>query len=607
MRFGLRWKILILAAAAPVVLGPAALWLIGRSVSIQIRSDVEESLRGAALVCEKVLEARSRTLQTVAFVIAKDPRFFSDPLLPDSNTPQFRATVRDVARDFNKIANADLFEVLDAKGRVIASVGTSSSTPKGRRQLFQKVGGRQPSTGILIEEGALYQMTVTPVSAGGSVVGTLILGTRIAGQLAGELQGLTQSEVSFLAGEALVGSTLPSGADRIGLREIFRRRLGTDANLLEAGVIELNTGVKTYLTLAQPIPGASPGSHPCYIIQRSLEDELAFFGSIDRAMKELGLLFVSTALIFGLMVSRRITGPIVKLVRGAEEMERGNYDYPIDVETQDEIGYLAERFREMRDRQRAYVSSLEEAARLKSEFLTVASHELRTPVSIIKGQSEFLSGEKLGSISPEQKRALDLIEHELEGIVRIIEDAVWIAQVPDQRPVMHKGEHDVGDIVEGAVRAASADAKTRWHRLTVEVKPGLGRAWIDGSRLGKAVENLVRNAIRFTPDGGSVFIRARRQSDEIVILVRDSGIGVAEDKKQHLFDRSFMLRDSLQHHSSRTLEFNSAGLGLGLPLVRSIVEAHGGTISVESQLGEGSSFTIRVPLESPPTRIEAAA
>jgi signal transduction histidine kinase len=605
MRFGLRWKILILAAAAPVVLGPAALWLIGQSVSIQIRSDVEKSLRSAALVCENVLEARSRTLQTLAFVIAKDPRFFSALTVPDSNSSHFKATVREVANDFNKIARADLFEVLDSGGGMIASIGPNSSTAKGRGRV-QKSASRQTSTGILSEKDALYQVTVTPVFAGGNIVGFLMLGSRIAGQLAGELQGLTQSDVSFLAGDSLVASTLPAG-DRTALRDSFRKQFGASARRPQLGVIELKAGAKTYLTLAQPIPGASPSTHPCYITQRSLDDELAFFGSIERAMKELGILFVSAALIFGLMVSRRITGPVIKLVRGAEEMERGNYDYPIDVETQDEIGYLADRFREMRDRQRAYVSSLEEAARLKSEFLTVASHELRTPVSIIKGQSEFLSGGKLGSLSPEQKHALDLIERELDGIVRIIEDAVWITQVPEQRPVMHKGEHDVGDIVEGAVRIASADATSRWHRLTVEIKPGLGRAWIDGARIGQAVESLVRNAIRFTPDGGSVFIRARRQGNDIVILVKDSGIGVAEDKKQHLFDRSFMLRDSLGHHSSRTLEFNSAGLGLGLPLVRSIVEAHGGTISVESELGQGSSFTIRLPLERPPARVEAAA
>jgi signal transduction histidine kinase len=602
MRLGLRSKILLLAVAAPVVLAPAALWLVGRNFSTHVRSTVDESLHSAALVCENILESRSRTLQASALILAKDPRFFSALTLPNPDSDHFKTTVRGVARDFNQVAKADLFEVLDSKGRVIVSVGKGASTFQGRKHLISMSRGRA-ATGILAEETIIYQVTVNPISAGGRVVATLILGSLMDDKLAGELKALTRSEVSFIMGESVVGSTLPSAGDRVMLCKNLLALASSEAGPLQTGVIEVQGTSETYLTLARPIPGANPETTSGYAIQRSLDDQMAFLTRIQHALGQLGLGIALVGMVFGVALTR----PVFKLVRCAEEMERGNFDYPLDVRTNDEIGYLANRFLEMRERQRAHVNILEETARLKSELLTITSHELRTPVSIIKAQIEFLTGGKLGKISNEQHDTLRAIEYELEGIGRIIDDAAWLAQTPDQWPILTKTEHDIGDILIEAMRTASADARNRWHRLTVDVEPDVGRAWVDGPRLIHAVANLVRNAVRFTPDGGSVDVRARREDKEIVIEVVDTGIGVAEDKKAHVFDRSFMLRDSLQHHSSRTLEFNSAGLGLGLPLVRGIVEAHGGTITLESQLGEGTIFTIRLPLEtSPQGRSEAA-
>src|SRR4030095_2653287 len=102
-------------------------------------------------------------------------------------------------------------------------------------------------------------------------------------------------------------------------------------------------------------------------------------------------------------------------------------------------------------------------------------------------------------------------------------------------------------------------------------------------------------AIRFTPDGGRITVAARREGNALVVAVRDTGGGISAERCTQLFDRALLVRDSLNHHSSSTLEFNSRGLGLGLSIARGIVEAHGGTLSVTSAEGEGSTFTMRVP------------
>jgi signal transduction histidine kinase len=602
LRYGLRWRILILAAAAPAVLGPAALWFVDRSVSAHVRTTIDENLQSATLVCERILTARARTLATSAQVIAQQPRFFSALNLPaDARDAYYKATVQGVARDFNRIAKADLFEVLDRRGQLIASVGEASTHAKRRRPLIEAARGGQTATGVIIgEDATLMQVAVHSVVTGKRVVGFLILGSRTGDGLASEIKVLTRSEVSFLARGALSGSTLPIGPERNGLPAALAARLEATHGGFPDGVTEIEVASTTFLTFAGRIPGAGEGDAVFYVIQRSLAGETVFLGAIQSGLVKLGGWIILASLIMGLLVAHRITRPVHGIMRAAEEMERGNYDHPLDVQSEDEIGYLAERFREMRDRQRAYVNSLEEAARLKGAFLSVASHELRTPVSIIKAYNELLSAGSLGPVGRRQKKVLGVISQQLDGIERIIEDATWVAQIEGERPILNLGEHEVREVIEEAVGVAITDARGRMHHFSIDIQPDLGRARLDGARLIQATAHLVRNAIRFTPDGGQIGIQAERQRDELVISVTDTGIGIEEDKKPHLFDRSFMLRDYLQHHSSGTLEFNSAGLGLGLPLARGIVEAHGGTIRLESQIGHGSTFTIRIPLEIPP-------
>jgi len=603
MRFDLRWKILLLSVGAPALLGPSAIWFVDHSVSAHVRSTIDESLWSAALMCENGLATRARSLQTSAEVVAQDPRFFSALTLPGGvREAHFRRTVKEVARDFNKIAKADLFEVLDRRGQIIASVGSVATTRKSRSAFIEPIRGGRAATAVIVgEDAVLYQVVVNPVLIGKEVIGVLALGLRVGDEFARALKVQTRSEVSFIAGETVAGSTFPPGADRTALAPALAGALAPRIGVgtpKPPAIVEIKGASETYLTLARPLHGAAEGSRVLCVMQRSIDDKTAFetifLARVQGGLGKLGALIVIVAMAFGLVLSHRITRPILTLVRGAEEMERGNYEYPLDIRTQDEIGYLADRFRDMREHQRAYINSLKESARLKSEFLTVATHELRTPFSIIKAYNELLCSGSMGQVKDEQRKILEVIEEQVDGIERIIEDASWIAQIEGERPILSIAEYEVREIVEGAIRAAIADAEDRKHIWLIDIAPDAGTAPLDGSRLGQAVAHLVRNGIRFTPDGGRICVRAYRNRD-LVIEVEDSGIGIAEDKKQHLFDRSFMLRDSLNHHSSRTLEFNSAGLGLGLPLARGIVEAHGGAIQVESQAGRGSTFTITIP------------
>ena len=593
MRIWLRWKILLFTVPPLLAVALATLWTVQRTVSAEVRGNIDADLRRASTLFETKLAERAEYLSMAGRVIAEDPRFFSTLTLPASHgDPQFRATVAGVARSFAGITRTDLFEVYDARGRLIASVGPEESDERGRAAVVRPALIGRPATAVLAAPDRHHQVAGTPVVAGGRVVGLLLLGDRIGRRLAEELRELTRSEVTFFTNQVITGTTLDYDEDRAAVLRglnVVRGRLGSGGS-----VVEIQTRGQVRLTLFARLPDAGPSGQNYYAMQRSLDAETAFLREIQSRLLELGIFGVIVTLLLGLVISQRITSPIRKLVRGAEEMERGNYEYPLDVDGNDEMAYLAARFDVMRRHQRAYVGSLQEIARQKSEFLSIASHELRTPVSVIRGYNDLLSRGLMGPTTAAQKGALEAVGRAALTLHRIAENATRLAEIEGHQLSLDLDQQDVGAILRSAVETARSEAKGRKVKVILSSQ-NAGTAVIDGLRMAEAVANLVRNGIRFTPDGGRVEVSAFQGSGVLVIEVADSGIGISEDRVRVLLDPAVMIRESKRHHSSDTLEFNSEGLGLGLAITRGIVEFHGGTIEVESTLGIGSTFRIRIP------------
>ena len=596
----LRGRILIFTVLPIAALTLATLWVVNRNISRKTEQGIRDDLRRASAIVENVLNGRIRTLTLAGGVVVRDPKFFSAVTLPGSwHDAELQATVAGVARDFNSITQADLFDVLDGQGHVLASVGHEASDAAVMQGMVASALRGNVVSGIMAGRGTLDQVIVLPVRAGGRVVGALVLGSEINAALAAELQALTRSQVSFYAPGSVLASTLQRPSDRQAMtRAVVALGDLTDALPEHGMLLDVRNGGRTSLTLIGRMPLSQEGSGQVFVMQRSLEEEMAFLRAMQVGLIELGGLALVIALAAGLIVANRITSPVSQLVRGAEEMERGNYAYPVDVRSADEIGYLAERFRDMREKQRTLVSNLAEVARVRSEFISVASHELRTPISVIRGFEELMEAGALGPVTPDQLEALSAIRGSVGTLSRIAEDATRMSQIEGSGLQLSPSECDLRQRILEAVEAARADGPGRRLAIEVDVPVDLGTAEIDGSRFGVAVANLVRNAIRFTPDHGRIEVRARRDDSSLEIVISDNGVGIEPERQRHLFDRSFMVRDSLNHHSSSRLEFNSAGLGMGLSIAAGIVKAHGGSILVESTPGVGSVFTILMPVES---------
>ena len=608
MRLRLRWKIMTFTVLPLVTLAISTLWIVNWSITRHVQQGIQDDLRRASAVLENVLAARAQSLAIGGQMTVRDPKFFSVLTIPGSHRdPQLRATVSGVARDFNAITQADLFEVTDAAGRVLATVGRDVSVAGGRDALVREALSGRPVSGILVEPDAHYQVSVAPVFAGGRPVGALLVGVRIGSDLADRLRQLTRSEVTFVSRSAITGSTLESGEvrDRVLAAVVRLDRRGV--SLARSGtILEVRGGGQQHLTLVRSLPRSDPRQGQFYVMQRALDAETAFLREIQAVLLGVGVAAVFVALLAGLMIAERITAPVQRLVRGAEEMERGNYDFPLGAHAHDEIGELATRFDDMRRRQRDYVHSLREVARVKSEFISVASHELRTPISVIRGFHELMLLGKLGSITPKQKEALEATERSVGTLMRIAQDATQMAEIDGNHLTIQRTERDVAGIVDQAVAEVRGRAVGRRVALAWTTSPGLGLAHVDGPSLVRALVHLVSNAVRFTPDGGRVEVSASRARDRLVFSVTDTGVGIEPEHQRRLAEQGFAVGDSLQHHSSNTLEFKSAGLGLGIPIARGIAEAHGGRLLIESQLGSGTTVTLSIPAE-PGAQLEEAA
>ena len=233
------------------------------------------------------------------------------------------------------------------------------------------------------------------------------------------------------------------------------------------------------------------------------------------------------------------------------------------------------------------VTDFMRALRVKDEFLASVSHELRTPLTSIRGYVDILLERE--DLPAEQRAQLEVVARNGERLNRLVADLLHTARVEEGPMEVVRTRQDLGEIVRASVDAAAPAARAAGVELRLDA-PSTLVTLVDGQRIAQAVDNLVSNAIKYTPDGGRVEVRLALDGGRVEICVADSGIGIPASDRDRLFTRFFRTR----HAEQQSVQ----GLGLGLGIARSIVESHGGRIDVESEVGRGSVFRIRLPAGS---------
>ena len=233
---------------------------------------------------------------------------------------------------------------------------------------------------------------------------------------------------------------------------------------------------------------------------------------------------------------------------------------------------------------------LRELDRLKDEFIALVSHELRTPLTSIRGYTELLLDGEAGKLTGDQRQFLGVVERNAHRLLHLVGDLLFLAQVEAGKLVLDIGALDLGNVASESVETARPQAEAKNITLTLATGPVPLIAG-DRARISQLLDNLVSNAIKFTPEGGRVDVRVRALKQRAVLEVRDSGMGIPAGEQEFLFQRFF--------RTSTATEQAIQGTGLGLAISKAIVEAHAGRISVTSEEGEGTTFQVTLPLHSP--------
>jgi PAS domain S-box-containing protein len=229
------------------------------------------------------------------------------------------------------------------------------------------------------------------------------------------------------------------------------------------------------------------------------------------------------------------------------------------------------------------------AERLKDEFFQLVSHELRTPLTSIVGYAELLAEIEADNLSPEGRRFVEVIDRNSKRELNLVGDLLMLTRITAGTFEIELGTADLGEIARATVEAMTPDAANAGVTLALDVERAPEIAG-DPHRLRQVVENLVSNAIKFTPRGGAVTISASSDGQLAEIAVADTGIGIPAEDRGRLFERMFRAAEAERRHIQ--------GTGLGLTIVKAIVDAHGGTITVDSDIGEGATFRVTLPAET---------
>jgi len=310
---------------------------------------------------------------------------------------------------------------------------------------------------------------------------------------------------------------------------------------------------------------------------------LAFFTEhLFQPLIEAGALAAFLAALLAIIISRSIALPLQKMAGVAQGIARGDYSQTAPSSGPDEVQALALSINGMSQQVQA-------TQQVQRDFLANVSHELKTPLTSIQGFAQaILDGT---ANSPEAlKRSAGIIYEEADRMRRLVEGLLDLARLDAGLRALHRAPLDLRLMLMAIAEKLGPRARAKGINLQTELPPALPTLIGDADRLAQVFTNLLDNALKHTPAGGSVALAAAAGGGGVVVTVKDSGAGIPPQDLHRIFERFYQVDKSRAH---------SEGLGLGLAISKEIVEAHSGRVSVESRLGEGSTFSVQLPLAHP--------
>lgn len=584
----IRERLLMLAVGAVVpllLLGLAAIWEVWGAKRQQLNEALEQQAELAAVVFERWLDTQRQPLLTVAALSSE------------------RATGDEFLRNYLGFVKAPRPHWIDI--RIVNARGESALSYPSKAEDFppalaEKLLSDMRRMAAAVEtdwtrgEDRYAVAVAAPVAEGGAVI------ARVDGQALQELFSNIQ-----LPDRALI--TLFDSRQRIIYRskspEVFLGAGASGSALFTAlgGGRSAVTVVESPLDGVERVYGVARVGVTDYVMTVGVPSATLYSPARRQftRLASVGLLALLCAVTAALMISRSIARPLDRLTLAARAFGEGNLAARAPIEGAPKLAQLGADFNAMAKRIEERERRLNELDRLKSEFVSNASHELRTPLTTIKALTRLLL--RGGLDGAKQREYLETIAVECERQIDLVLNLLDLSRIEAGAFELSLGRVDAAEVLLSCLKSQSQAAEFRRHRLELKQTAGLPAIRADQKALRRVISNLIENAIKYTPDGGHITLAARRAGGEVEISVTDNGRGIPPQDIPVLFDK-FHRGHPAPVTAGGALaavlpELEEVpGIGLGLYLARNVIEQMGGRISVESEVGRGSAFTLHMPV-----------
>ncbi|OHA46651.1 MAG: hypothetical protein A3A80_02185 [Candidatus Terrybacteria bacterium RIFCSPLOWO2_01_FULL_44_24] len=326
------------------------------------------------------------------------------------------------------------------------------------------------------------------------------------------------------------------------------------------------------------------------LVGHSVQDDL------DKVLELVGLITLavflasSSLILIAYLISTSFIKPILDLRKAFGDLSAGKRNVRVPVRNHDEFGDLAQHFNEMSEYIDKANEQEEKMNKLKSEFISIAAHQLRAPLSGIKWTFRMLLDEDWGAMTSEQKQAIERASTANERLIALVNELLDVSRIEEGRIGYNFKSAYIEKIIESVKEEFYLIALGKNIKLEFIHSPApIPLIAIDEERIGLAINNLLSNAINYTLAGGKITIKSEALEEEIRVSITDTGVGIPKDEIKKLFVKFF--------RASNVIRMQSSGTGLGLFIVKNIIERHGGKIWAESQEGHGSVFTFTIPFK----------
>ncbi|MGN0773941.1 MAG: ATP-binding protein [Candidatus Ventricola sp.] len=312
----------------------------------------------------------------------------------------------------------------------------------------------------------------------------------------------------------------------------------------------------------------------------SVQDTFDSLTSMQDRMLAIFGIALAVVLAMAGVIARIVTRPVAELSAGIERMSKGDYSHRVHVPGKGEMAQLAAAFNQMSEQ----VHNLDEA---RNQFVSNASHELKTPLATIKILVESMIYQD--DMPPElRKEFLTDIDREIDRLSSVVGDLLTLVHIDSHKLRLRREMMVFSETVRESVKRLQPLAQKRGQEISVEIADQC-EMFADPGKLAQVCYNIIENAIKYTPDGGKIAVSLRRMGRDAVLDISDTGVGIPEEDLPHVFDRFYRV------DKARSRE--TGGTGLGLSIVQQIVRLHAGSVTVQSKRGEGTTFTVQLPVK----------